>query len=145
MQTEWSSGRDDEPKGDSPPPSSQSHVVATPPIAPATDVEAVAVSTVVDGGAALVGGVPSVDDEVTGSPASTGAALDSQEEAHRSAVDAVDGLLDEVELALQRLDDGTYGRCEACGAAIDDAALEARPLVRGCTSCGVGMQPTGPC
>ena len=42
---------------------------------------------------------------------------------HRSAADTVDALLDEVELALARLDDGTYGRCETCGAVIDDAVL----------------------
>ncbi|HEX7442807.1 MAG TPA: hypothetical protein VF320_02910, partial [Acidimicrobiales bacterium] len=44
---------------------------------------------------------------------------EGEEEAHRSAVDAVDELLDEVELALARLDDGTYGRCETCGSPID--------------------------
>jgi len=64
------------------------------------------------------------DDDATG-----------EEEAHRSAVDAVDGLLDEVELALARLDDGTYGRCESCGTPIDDTELQAQPLARQCRSC----------
>lgn len=35
--------------------------------------------------------------------------------------------LDEVEAALARLDDGTYGTCRVCGAAIPDAVLEQRP------------------
>ncbi len=54
---------------------------------------------------------------------------------HRSAADTVDALLDEVELALARLDDGTYGRCETCGAVIDDAVLAADPVVRSCGAC----------
>ena len=71
-----------------------------------------------------------------------GAAEEGEEEAHRSAVDAVDGLLDEVELALSRLDDGTYGRCESCGAAISDTDLAERPLVRECRTCGAEvLQP----
>jgi hypothetical protein len=61
-----------------------------------------------------------------------------EEEAHRSAVDAVDALLDEVELALARLDDGTYGRCEECGTPIGDARLAESPTVRTCRTCVVG-------
>jgi RNA polymerase-binding transcription factor DksA len=56
-------------------------------------------------------------------------------EIHRSAVDTVDALLDEVELALARLDDGTYGRCELCGEAIDDGRLAAQPIIRTCGRC----------
>ena len=55
-----------------------------------------------------------------------------------AAVDAVDGLLDEVELALARLDDGTYGRCEECGTPIDDARLAVSPTVRTCGTCVIG-------
>jgi RNA polymerase-binding transcription factor DksA len=60
---------------------------------------------------------------------------DGEDKMHRSAVDAVDGLLDEVELALARLDDGTYGRCEECGEAIDDGRLVALPIIRTCGNC----------
>ncbi|HEY4929242.1 MAG TPA: hypothetical protein VIH95_08815, partial [Acidimicrobiales bacterium] len=67
------------------------------------------------------------------------AGVAGEEEAHRAAVDAVDGLLDEVERALARLDDGTYGRCETCGSPIDDTDLAAQPLVRECRSCGTGI------
>ena len=59
----------------------------------------------------------------------------SEDEAHRTAVDAVDGLLDEVELALARLDDGTYGRCEECGEPIGDERLAVLPIVRTCSRC----------
>jgi len=61
---------------------------------------------------------------------------DAEEETHRSAVDAVDGLLDEVERALARLDDGTYGRCEECGEVIDDGRLAVQPIIRTCGNCG---------
>jgi RNA polymerase-binding transcription factor DksA len=67
-------------------------------------------------------------------PADTTEPVDD-EEWHRSAVDAVDGLLDEVERALTRLDDGTYGRCEDCGETIDDERLAALPVVRTCGGC----------
>ncbi|MGA2836448.1 MAG: TraR/DksA family transcriptional regulator [Acidimicrobiales bacterium] len=68
----------------------------------------------------------------------------SEDEAHRTAVDAVDGLLDEVELALARLDDGTYGRCEECGEPIGDERLEELPIVRTCSRCGGSGPPLTP-
>jgi RNA polymerase-binding transcription factor DksA len=79
-------------------------------------------------------GTPS-DDAGSGMPTD---GTEGEEEAHRSAVDAVDGLLDEVELALARLDDGTYGRCEECGSPIDDARLAGSPIERTCGTCVIG-------
>jgi RNA polymerase-binding transcription factor DksA len=40
--------------------------------------------------------------------------------------------LDEVERALAKLDDGTYGKCETCGDPISEARLEAMPATRYC-------------
>jgi DnaK suppressor protein len=40
--------------------------------------------------------------------------------------------LDEVEHALAKLDDGTYGKCETCAAAIAEPRLEAMPATRYC-------------
>ena len=40
--------------------------------------------------------------------------------------------LDEVERALAKLDDGTYGKCEVCGEPIAEARLEAMPATRYC-------------
>ncbi|MEY2419499.1 MAG: DnaK suppressor protein [Actinomycetota bacterium] len=40
--------------------------------------------------------------------------------------------LDDVELALGKLDDGTYGKCEVCGEDIAAARLEAMPAARYC-------------
>ena len=38
-------------------------------------------------------------------------------------IDEVDLLLDEVEAALTRLDEGTYGTCRGCGTPIDDTRV----------------------
>lgn len=40
--------------------------------------------------------------------------------------------LEEVELALTKLDEGTYGRCETCGEPIAPPRLEAMPAARFC-------------
>ncbi len=40
--------------------------------------------------------------------------------------------LAEVDRALQKLDDGTYGLCETCGEPIAPARLEAMPAARFC-------------
>ena len=40
--------------------------------------------------------------------------------------------LDEVERALAKIDDGTYGRCEVCGEPIAEPRLEAMPATRFC-------------
>ena len=72
----------------------------------------------------------------TDQPAETPAVVSGDATSPETAIDRVDQLLDEVELALARLDDKTYGQCVACGAAIDDARLAAEPTVQTCGTCG---------
>jgi DnaK suppressor protein len=55
-------------------------------------------------------------------------------------VDTVDQVLDEVEQALGRLDDATYGQCEACGATIDDTRLADEPATRACGECSAPVR-----
>jgi RNA polymerase-binding transcription factor DksA len=55
------------------------------------------------------------------------AMIDERVEATRFRVE-----LDDVELALSRLDDGTYGSCQVCGTAIDDEVLSQQPQIRVC-------------
>lgn len=43
--------------------------------------------------------------------------------------------LEAVEVALQRMDDGSYGTCENCGALIERARLEALPYATLCMDC----------
>lgn len=47
----------------------------------------------------------------------------------------VETTLEEVRRALAKLDDGTFGLCEACGARIDRARLEALPYAKHCLNC----------
>ena len=49
-----------------------------------------------------------------------------------SILDQVQAELDDVERALQRLDDGSYGTCQACGEVIGDDRLSVVPAARFC-------------
>ena len=49
-----------------------------------------------------------------------------------SILEGVEAELADVEHALRRLDEGTFGSCEACGQPIEDARLEAMPATRFC-------------
>ena len=46
--------------------------------------------------------------------------------------------LREIDSAFRRLDEGTYGSCESCGAPIGEGRLEARPVTRSCIQCAGG-------
>lgn len=53
--------------------------------------------------------------------------------------------LDEVEAALHRLAENTYGLCEACGFPIEPTRLRAKPWTRYCRVCAewaVDFMPT---
>ena len=39
----------------------------------------------------------------------------------------IDRLLAQVDRALEKIDDGTYGRCDRCGGPIEESRLEAAP------------------
>ena len=51
----------------------------------------------------------------------------------------------QVEDALRRLDEGTYGNCEECGATIPRARLDALPFARFCIRCqeAIEREPGG--
>jgi RNA polymerase-binding transcription factor DksA len=49
-----------------------------------------------------------------------------------SILEDIDAELSDVEHALRRLDDGSYGTCEACGRPISGDRLEAMPAARFC-------------
>ncbi len=54
------------------------------------------------------------------------------EERYEAELTRSAAVLDGVDRALQRLSDGTYGSCEACGAPVLEADLEADPTRRMC-------------
>jgi RNA polymerase-binding transcription factor DksA len=70
------------------------------------------------------------DEPVDAAVPATGEPLSSE-----ASIDAVDHILGEVERALSRLDDGTYGRCDSCGTTIDDGHLAEMPTVQTCVAC----------
>lgn len=49
-----------------------------------------------------------------------------------SILENIEAELADVEHAIRRLDEGTYGACEACGRPIDADRLEAMPAARFC-------------
>ena len=50
--------------------------------------------------------------------------------------------LREIDGALARIADGTYGRCEECGTDIDYARLEVQPTARRCVECQSQFEKT---
>ena len=52
---------------------------------------------------------------------------------HRAAGLAL--TIDEIDVALDRIADGTYGRCTHCGCGIPVERLEVRPFASGCVAC----------
>lgn len=48
---------------------------------------------------------------------------------------AADAHLADVDMALDRIADGTYGRCERCGEPVTRERLLARPTARTCIAC----------
>jgi RNA polymerase-binding transcription factor DksA len=51
---------------------------------------------------------------------------------HRALLGSLKDALSDVDRALAKLDDGTYGKCEVCGEDIAEARLEAMPAARYC-------------
>lgn len=43
--------------------------------------------------------------------------------------------IEEIDAAIGRIDEGTYGRCTGCGTAIPEERLELRPFARTCVAC----------
>jgi RNA polymerase-binding protein DksA len=73
---------------------------------------------------------PAVEDAATGTVA---AILSRVEERQRHE-------LDEIEEALARLENSTFGLCESCGRAIPLARLRAMPAARRCLDCQKKME-----
>jgi len=57
------------------------------------------------------------------------------EEPYRSLLERVRRDLDNVEVAMARLADGTYGHCEACDATLSEEQLASAPAASRCPKC----------
>ena len=53
----------------------------------------------------------------------------------QSSLERARAHLIDIDEALRRLGDGTYGLCERCGGPVGAARLEARPTARTCITC----------
>ena len=65
-------------------------------------------------------------------PVTDGNDVVEDEVVETGVIDRIEEELADVERALARLDEGTYGRCEVCDAPLADAELEAAPATRFC-------------
>jgi hypothetical protein len=71
-------------------------------------------------------------------PPVTIARVDAEGAQDLGVLDRAEAELEDVERALQRLDDGSYGTCEVCGEAIGDDRLAGSPVTRRCPAHGPG-------
>ena len=51
--------------------------------------------------------------------------------------------LEKIEVALERLADGSYGKCEDCGKKIPASRLEAIPYTAVCVQCAANQEQRG--
>ena len=59
----------------------------------------------------------------------------ADDEALEGVDDVLRAEIQQIRLALLRIDNGTYGTCAACGDEIPKARLEARPIATRCIKC----------
>lgn len=51
-----------------------------------------------------------------------------------------EGTLDAIEMALERIEEGTYGECEECGVKVPKARLNVLPYARTCVKCAEHLE-----
>ncbi len=66
-----------------------------------------------------------------------------EEEITLGLVESEEQLLSEIDAALVRLDEGTFGQCEACRQKISKARLQALPYARHCIRCAQNLESNG--
>jgi DnaK suppressor protein len=91
---------------------------------------------------ALRDGIDNVGDETQGDSVSELSSVDQhladvgsetfERTKDLSLQEEITGRLDDIERAVAKLGDGTYGTCEVCGDAIPEERLEALPAARFC-------------
>jgi RNA polymerase-binding transcription factor DksA len=122
METQW--GQDDTPGG--PPEGVDPPADLSPPADGETEWDVAP-----DGTESAEVGEESLSDAAPDVPPWTAPGTSIDE----ASVDEVEAVLDQVDRALARLDDGSYGRCEGCGQPIDDDLLAEDPTRRTCQEC----------
>jgi len=74
-------------------------------------------------------------EKVEGTPFGDQPALSPDDEMGFAVADRRAGMLAQIDLALKKMDEGTYGRCEVCEEEINPARLRAHPFAVRCTRC----------
>ena len=74
-------------------------------------------------------------EKIEGTPFGDRPALSPDDELSFAVADRRAGMLAQIDLALKKMDEGTYGRCEACEEEIAVARLRAHPFAVRCTGC----------
>jgi DnaK suppressor protein len=74
-------------------------------------------------------------EKVEGAPFGDRPALSPDDEMGFAVADRRAGMLAQIDLALKKMDEGTYGRCETCEEEINPARLRAHPFAVRCTRC----------
>jgi RNA polymerase-binding transcription factor DksA len=64
-----------------------------------------------------------------------GATIAYERSRTQALIEQADAHLREIAFAVERLDAGSYGKCERCGDWIGWDRLQARPVVRTCIAC----------
>lgn len=94
-----------------------------------------------------------IDAESSGLEAEAVVELDQTRQGRLSRMDAMQAqamsqatgakrreLLREIDAALQRFDDGSFGECLECGAPISPGRLTASPVARHCITCAEALE-----
>jgi RNA polymerase-binding transcription factor DksA len=79
---------------------------------------------------AVEGGESDVDNAEDGDVAEAIESLDN----NSAILDQLEPKLNEVKLALEKIDNGSFGKCEICGNEIEDERLEVNPAAKTCKS-----------
>lgn len=74
-------------------------------------------------------------EKIEGTPFGDRPALSPDDEMGFAVADRRAGMLAQIDLALKKMDEGSYGRCEACEGEIAPARLRAHPFAVRCTRC----------
>ena len=64
---------------------------------------------------------------------------DADQELTLTLLESDEKLLGQIEAAIDRIDDGCYGRCDKCGADIPTPRLDAIPYAAECVQCAVTL------
>ena len=76
-----------------------------------------------------------VNENISAAPVHLADVAESAVDADVAVLETTRSILDQINAALERIESGTFGKCEQCGAAISVQRLDALPYVSLCARC----------